>query len=321
MTTMSPSPLSARLPIGSTGIMVAPLCLGGNVFGWTAGRDDAFAVLDAYAVAGGNFIDSADMYSHWVPGNVGGESETIIGDWMRSRGNRDDMVIATKVGKLPGADSLTAANLRASAEASLKRLGTDRIDLYYAHRDDASVPLEESLVAFDALVSDGKIRQVAASNFTGERLAEALSISADLGLARFVALQNHYNLMEREHYEGTTREVVAEHGIASFPFYGLARGFLTGKYRSGAIVDSPRSAGVAPYLTERGERVLRAVESCAQRHGATMAAVALAWLRVQPTVTSPIASARNVEQVDDLLAMASLALTDDDLRELDAASA
>jgi aryl-alcohol dehydrogenase (NADP+) len=320
MTNTSPSPLSARLPIGSTGIMVAPLCLGGNVFGWTAGRDDAFAVLDAYAAAGGNFIDSADMYSHWVPGNVGGESETIIGDWMRSRRNRDDMVIATKVGKLPGAESLTAANIGASAEASLTRLGTDRIDLYYAHRDDSSVPLEESLAGFDALVRDGKTRQVAASNFTGERLQQALRISTDLGLSPFVALQNHYNLMERGGYEGATRDVVIEHGIASFPFYGLARGFLTGKYRSEAAVDSPRSSGVAPYLNERGEVVLRAVEACAQRHGATMAAVALAWLRAQPSVTSPISSARNVEQFSDLLAMASLALTADDLSELAAAS-
>jgi aryl-alcohol dehydrogenase-like predicted oxidoreductase len=314
------APLAERSPLGRTDMAVAPLCLGGNVFGWTADESDSFAVLDAYAESGGNFVDTADAYSSWMPGHVGGESETIIGNWMRVRGNRDELVIATKVGKLPTAAGLAVANIVASVDGSLTRLGTDHIDLYYAHMDDETVPLEESLGAFDALVRAGKVRYIAASNFGADRLQQALTTSEQNGLHAFAALQNHYNLMERGEYENSVRAVVAEHGLASLPYYGLARGFLTGKYRSGATIDSPRAAGVAPYLNDRGERVLRAVDACAQRHETSMAAIALAWLRMQPTITAPIASARSVTQFNDLLAMATTTLTDDDLVELANAS-
>jgi aryl-alcohol dehydrogenase-like predicted oxidoreductase len=312
---------AGRRPLGSTGLQVAELCLGGNVFGWTADVATSFDVLDAYAEAGGNFIDTADAYSAWKPGNAGGESETIIGDWMARRGNRDEVIVATKVGKLPTAAGLAPDTIRRAADDSLARLRTDRIDLYYAHLDDHAVPLEESLGALDQLVRQGKVRHIAASNFSAERLDEALAVSAEEGLAPFTALQNHYNLVERSDYEHAVRAVVEQHGLASVPFFGLARGFLTGKYREGRIIDSPRAEGVAQYLNPRGERILSALETCAQRHGATSAAVALAWLLAQPTVTSPIASARTVEQLDDLVAMTALHLTDVDLAELDQASA
>jgi len=314
-------PLAGRVPLAATGIEISHLCLGGNVFGWTADRDASFAVLDAYASAGGNFIDTADSYSHWVAGNSGGESETIIGEWMAARGNRDEMIIATKVGKLPGFDSLAPGTIAAALDDSLRRLQTDRIDLYYAHRDDAAVPLDDTLWAFDTAVRAGKVRHIGASNFSAERLAEALKISRGTGLPGFVALQNHYNLMERGGYEGATRDVVAENGMASLPFYGLARGFLTGKYRAGTTVDSPRAEGVAPYLSPRGQRMLEVLEAVAERHDTSMAAVSLAWLLAQPTVTAPIASARSVEQFTELLPMVAVKLGDADLADLDAASA
>jgi aryl-alcohol dehydrogenase-like predicted oxidoreductase len=315
------APLAGRRRLGRTDLQVAELCLGGNVFGWTADESDSFDVLDRYAGAGGNFIDTADAYSAWKPGNSGGESERILGDWMASRGNRDAMIIATKVGKLPGAAGLAAGNIRRAADDSLARLRTDRIDVYYAHLDDHAVPLEESLAAFDGLVREGKVRYVAASNFSAERLSAALDISASAGMASFVALQNHYNLVERAGYEDTVRAVVVAHQLGSLPFYGLARGFLTGKYREGRVVDSPRAEGVAQYVNARGERVLSALESCAKRLGTTAAAIALAWLLAQPTVTCPIASARNTEQLDELLAMTSVTLSPEDLASLDQASA
>lgn len=312
--------LAGRRQLGSTGIEVAELCLGGNVFGWTAGAASSFEVLDAYASAGGNFIDTADSYSHWVPGNAGGESETIIGDWMAARGNRDDLVIATKVGKDPRAMGLSATNIAQQVEASLRRLRTDHIDLYYAHQDDPSVPIEDYLATFDDLVRSGKVRCIGASNYTAPRLLEALSVSQAQGWSSFAALQNHYNLVERAEYEDQMRELVASHGLASLPYYGLARGFLTGKYRGGTAVDSPRAGGIEPYLNDRGERILATVEACATRHETSAAAIALAWLLAQPTVTSPIASARNVEQLSDLLDMTAVTLTDDELAELDDAS-
>ena len=315
------APFAGRRPLGGTGLQVAPLCLGGNVFGWTADEPTSYAVLDAYVGAGGNFIDTADAYSAWKPGNVGGESETIIGDWMAARGNRDQMIIATKVGKLPSAAGLSPDTIRRAAHDSLTRLRTDSIDLYYAHLDDHAVPLEDSLGAFDQLVREGKVRHVAASNFSAARLAEAIAVSAEEGLAPLVALQNNYNLAERAGYEDSVREVVDSNGLASLPFYGLARGFLTGKYRAGQIVDSPRAEGVAQYANPRGERILAALEQCAHRHGTTSAAVSLAWLLAQPTITAPIASARNTDQLDDLRAMTSLQLTTDDLAELDRVSA
>ncbi|MFF5207338.1 aldo/keto reductase [Streptosporangium sp. NPDC000396] len=297
-----------------------PLCLGGNVFGWTADRDTSFAVLDAYAEAGGNFIDTADVYSQWAPGNTGGESETIIGEWMASRGNRDQIVVATKVGMLNSRPGLSAANIRAAVEDSLQRLRTDRIDLYWAHVDDDGTPLEETLGTFDSLIREGKVRGIGASNYDPERLAEALAVSDRNGLARYEALQQPYNLMERG-YEGALREVVAAGGLTSTPYYGLARGFLTGKYQPGVEVDSPRAGRASAYLeTERGPRVLEALEKVAADHQVAPATVALAWLAAQPTVAAPIASARNVEQLRTLLAITGLNLSEDELKTLDEAS-
>ncbi|HWV84369.1 MAG TPA: aldo/keto reductase [Capillimicrobium sp.] len=301
--------------LGTTDLDVHPLCLGGNVFGWTADRDATFAVLDAYAAAGGNFVDTADSYSRWVPGHSGGESEALIGEWMAERGNRDDMVIATKV-----RGTLTAENVRAAAEASLRRLRTDRIDLYYIHYDDPDTPLEETLGAFDALVRDGKVRHVAASNFTADRLAEALAVADREGFARFAALQPHFNLLERE-YEAELQPLCQREAIACLPYFALARGFLTGKYRPGTTVDSPRAEGAAAYLDARGEAVLAALDELAAAHGVSHAAIALAWLAQQPTVAAPIASARSVEQLGDLLQMTQVRLSGDDLARLDAASA
>jgi len=312
---------SARLTPSDRNFDVFPLCLGGNVFGWTADEAQSFAVLDAYAEAGGNFVDTADMYSAWVPGHQGGESEAILGRWMAARGCRERMVIATKVGLLPGLEGLAAATIRTAAENSLRRLQTDRIDLYYAHRDDEKTPLAETLGAFDALVRAGKVRRIGASNYSAKRLAEALAVSTANGLARFAAIQPHYNLVERAEYEGELAEICAREGIACFPYYSLAKGFLTGKYRPGAAVESVRSKGASAYLNERGLRVLAALDAVAAAHRTTPAAVSLAWLRGQPTVVAPIASARTAAQVADLLPSASLRLTPDELSRLSADSA
>ena len=307
--------------IGDTTLDVFPLCLGGNVFGWTADEKQSFAVLDAYAAAGGNFIDTADAYSAWVPGHAGGESETILGRWMAARGNRDRMVIATKVGKLPGLAGLSAPTIRAAAEGSLRRLRTDRIDLYYAHADDAATPLAETLGAFDALVREGKVRHIAASNYTAARLAEALTLATRAGLARFVALQPHYNLAHRGDYEGALAELCVRERLACFPYYALASGFLAGKYRPGANVASQRAAGATKYLDDRGLRILAALDAIAAARATTVAAVALAWLLTRPGVAAPIASARTPEQLTELLPLASLRLDADERRRLDDASA
>jgi aryl-alcohol dehydrogenase-like predicted oxidoreductase len=293
---------------------VFPLCLGGNVFGWTADEDASFAVLDAYAEAGGNFIDTADTYTR---PNMGA-SEAIIGRWMASRGNRDRMVVATKVGSDGG---LSAANVAAHAEGSLRRLQTDRIDLYYSHKDDLGVPVEETLGAFNALVEAGKVRHIAASNLSGERIVESLRASAREGWARYVALQPHYNLVERERYEREYAPLAAEHGLAVFPYYALAKGFLTGKYRDDSpAVDSPRAEGARAYLDDRGRAVLADLEEIADAHGVPMAAVAVAWLSSRPNVVVPIASARSVEQLEHLLPMAELTLTGDELARLETSS-
>jgi aryl-alcohol dehydrogenase-like predicted oxidoreductase len=305
--------------LGTSDLDVSRLCLGGNVFGWTADEAQSFAVLDAYAQAGGNFLDTADVYSAWHEGNAGGESETIIGKWLAARGNRDDIVVATKVGMLSGLDNLKAETVEAAANASLKRLGTDHIDLYYAHKDDPDTPLEETLAAFDRLVRAGKVRHIAASNYSAPRLAEALAVSEREGLAEFVALQPGYNLVSRDEYEGELAGVVAGAGLAAVPYYGLAKGFLTGKYRPGAQIDSPRAGGASAHLDERGLRVLSALDEIAAAHGTTVAAVALAWLVAQPTVAAPIASARTPEQLADLLPVNDLELTDDEVKRLTAA--
>ncbi|MCM2427536.1 aldo/keto reductase [Streptomyces sp. RKAG337] len=307
--------------IGTSDLDVFPLALGGNVFGWTADEAQSFAVLDAYAAAGGNFVDTADGYSAWVPGNSGGESETLIGKWLASRGNRDAIVVATKVSSHPDFKGLRAGNIRAAAEASLRRLGTDHIDLYYTHFDDPQVPVAEILGALDELVREGKVRQIAASNISPERLSESLAFSEREGLPSYVALQQLYNLVERTDYEGAMAEVVASHGLSSVPYYALASGFLTGKYRAGVTVDSPRAGGAGKYLaTEHGQRVLVALDEVAQAHDAEVATVALAWLAAQPTVAAPIASARTVEQLPALLAVADLKLTAEELDRLTAAS-
>ncbi|HEX4752977.1 MAG TPA: aldo/keto reductase [Solirubrobacterales bacterium] len=304
--------------IPRTDLDVFGLCLGGNVFGWTANRDESFTVLDAYMAGGGNFVDTADVYMAGVPGNSGGESETIIGEWLAARGNREDVVIATKVGKLAGFDDLRPETIHKAAENSLGRLGVETIDLYYAHFDDTGTPLAETLGAFGELIEAGKVRYIAASNYSGPRLAEAIETAEREGLPRYVALQPHYNLMERD-YESDQREVCEREDLACFPFFALAKGFLTGKYRPGGdAVDSPRAGAAAAYLDERGERMLEALDAIAAAHGVAPAAVAVAWLREQPTVLAPIASARNEDQLGPLLAAATLELSDDELSRLSA---
>ncbi|GAA2505013.1 aldo/keto reductase [Streptomyces longisporus] len=308
--------------LGSSGLEVFPLSLGGNVFGWTADEATSFAVLDAYAAAGGNFVDTADAYSAWVEGNHGGESETIIGKWVRARGNRDDVVIATKVSQHPDFQGLSAANIKAAAEASLRRLDTDYIDLYYTHFDKPEVPVEEIIGALDELVKEGKVRHIAASNISADRLRASLEFSDREGLAKYVALQPHYNLVSRDTYEGELQDLAARYGLAAVPYFSLAAGFLTGKYRPGTTVDSPRAGGAAKYLeSERGRRVLTALDEIAQAHDAAVATVALAWLAAQPTVAAPIASARTVEQLPALLAVGELALTEAEVARLTEASA
>jgi aryl-alcohol dehydrogenase-like predicted oxidoreductase len=302
--------------IGSSDLDVSRLCLGGNVFGWTADPDTSFAVLDAYVAAGGNFVDTADSYFWRKPGNSGGESEAIIGDWMASRGNRDAVVVATKVGSWPERPGLSAANITAAVEDSLRRLRTDRIDLYYAHKDDPDTAQEETADAFDRLVRAGKVRAIGASNFTAERLRSALEISARDGLASYVALQPHYNLMERDEYESSLAPLLASEGLAGLPYYALAKGFLTGKYRPDTTVDSVRSEGALAYLDDRGRSVLAALDEIAAGHEVPVAAVALAWLADQPTVTAPIASARTPAQLADLLPALELRLTEDERRLL-----
>ncbi|MFF4357042.1 aldo/keto reductase [Streptomyces sp. NPDC001604] len=308
--------------LGSSGLEVFPLSLGGNVFGWTADEATSFAVLDAYAAAGGNFVDTADSYSAWVDGNQGGESEAIIGKWVRSRGNRDDVVIATKVSQHPDFQGLSAANIKAAAEASLRRLDTDHIDLYYTHFDKPEVPVEEIIGALDELVKAGKVRHIAASNISPDRLRASLEFSDREGLAKYVALQPHYNLVSRDTYEGELQDLAGRYGLAAVPYFSLASGFLTGKYRPGTTVDSPRAGGAAKHLeSERGQRVLTALDAIAQAHDAQVATVALAWLAAQPTVAAPIASARTVEQLPALLAVGELTLTEAEVARLTEASA
>jgi aryl-alcohol dehydrogenase-like predicted oxidoreductase len=291
------------------------------VFGWTIDEERSFAVLDAYAAAGGNFIDTADSYGRRGPGGAG-ESERIIGRWIAARGNREQLVIATKVGSSPELPGLAQATVRRGAEASLERLGIDRIDLYYAHKDDRETPLEQTLAAFEALIDDGMIGHAAASNYSAERLEQALRIGERDGMASYVALQAHYNLMERASYESELAPVCERHKLACLPYFALARGFLSGKYRPGGEqVDSPRAAGVREsYSGERGFAVLDALDAIAAEHDAAVAAVALAWLREQPTVLAPIASATSPEQLSELVASVALTLSDSERERLSKAS-
>ena len=296
--------MSQRTKLLATQIDVFPLCLGGNVFGWTINQDDSFKLLDAFAEAGGNFIDTADTYSEWAPGNQGGESEKIIGNWMKSRGNRHEMVIATKVAKYSKRPGLSASNITSAVEESLNRLQTDHIDIYYAHEDDHKVDQLETLTAFDNLVKTGKVHDIGASNFSAARLRSAAEISKKNGLARFTALQNHYNLMERSEFENDAAPVLKELEIDSFPYYALAVGFLTGKYQEGVTVESKRSQGASKYFNDRGWKVIAKVQEIANSHGVSCSAVALAWLRAKDQ--TPIASARTVEQLKEIMQLVEL---------------
>ena len=318
--TQSTGTVNRNIP--GTDLDVFPLSLGGNVFGWTADEAASYEVLDAYAAGGGNFIDTADSYSAWVPGNHGGDSEEIIGRWLTSRGNRDQIVVATKVGSFAGAPGLSRSNILKAVDDSLRRLGTDHIDLYFAHKDDPNTPVEETVGAFAELIATGKVRAVAASNFTPSRLAESLAAAKAASVPGYVALQPHYNLVHRSDFEGELQDLVAAQGLVTVPYYALASGFLTGKYRTGASdSDSSRAEGAAKYLDDRGRRVLAALDLVASEHSAAVTSVALAWLAAQPTVIAPIASASRVSQVADLLASADLTLTDAQLQALTDASA
>lgn len=292
------------------------------MFGWSIDEERSFAVLDAFVAGGGNFIDTADSYGRRGPGGAG-ESERIIGRWIAARGNRDRLVIATKVGMSPDLPGLAPATIRQGIDGSLQRLGIDTVDLYYAHRDDPDTPLADTLGAFGELIAEGKIRHAAASNYGAARLEQALSVGQGDGMASYVALQPHYNLLERAQYEGELAGVCERHGLACIPYFGLARGFLSGKYRrDGAEIDSPRAAGVREsYFNERGFAVLDALDEIAAAHDAPVAAVSLAWLLAQPTVLAPIASATSTEQLAELLACARLELTPAELDRLGAASA
>ena len=294
------------IKLANTDLTVYPLCLGGNVFGYSADKQNSAAVLSFYADNGGNFIDTADMYSQWAPGHIGGESETIIGDWMAKRGNRQKMIIATKVSKLDTRPGLKAANIKAACDESLKRLRSDYIDLYYAHQDDLDTPIEESLGAFDELIKAGKVRYIAASNFTAERLQESLDISKENGLSSYIASQDQYNLLDRE-YEKGLMPTIEKNNLSQIPFYGLARGFLTGKYRPGVSVESVRASGVASnYANERGWNLLSKLDQIAKDKKTTVAAISLAWLRAQPTVATPIASATKLEQIKEIMPIVEL---------------
>ncbi|HEY4225738.1 MAG TPA: aldo/keto reductase [Pseudolysinimonas sp.] len=293
-----------------------PLVLGGNTFGWTSDRGESFSVLDGFVEAGGVSIDTADVYSAWVPGNSGGESETIIGEWLASRQHRERVLIATKVFSLPTRKGLSRANILAAVDDSLRRLQTDYLDLYYAHRDDQEVPQEEYVAAFDELVTAGKVREVGASNFSAERLRSAVTIAKDAGLAPFTVSQDHYNLIERG-LEQSLVPTLGELGIVELPYAALASGFLTGKYRPGVAVDSARAGGAGKHLdSPRNLELLGVLDDIAESRGVEPASVALAWLRDRPTVAAPIASARTVEQLPALMESFGLALTDEELARL-----
>jgi aryl-alcohol dehydrogenase-like predicted oxidoreductase len=311
---------SPRRVVPGTGLSLFPLVLGGNVFGWSADESASFAVLDAYVDAGGNAIDTADVYCAWL-GTSGGESETIIGRWLASRRHRDRLIIATKMGKAPGLDNLRPSTIRAAVEGSLRRLQADHIDLYYAHRDHDD-PLGPALETFDALVREGKVRHLAASNYPPARLAEALDLSEARGWSPFVALQPEYHLMARDSYDDSYAPLCLARGVGTLPYYALARGFLTGKYRRGDdSVSSVRAEAVERFRTPRGYDVLDVVHQVAIAHATTPGAVALAWLLTRPAVVAPIASARTPDQLVDLLPMADLTLEPDEIAALDAVSA
>ena len=308
-----------RIPLGTSALEISRLALGGNVFGWTADKQASYEILDAYVEAGGNVIDLADSYPHWAPGCSGGESEEIVGQWMRERGNRSDIVICTKVGKFPGNQGLSYSQIMSGIDGSLQRLQTDYVDLYYCHADDSRTPLEETLRALGELVTSGKVRAIGASNYTAVRLAEALRIADEIGLPRFCAVQPQYSLVVRDEFEGSLQEVCERDGLACLPYWPLAAGFLTGKYDASAL-SGARSDTVSQFQTPRNEAILDVVRAVAGRHRVAPATVALAWLLTRPTVAAPIASVSRVEQLPALVASTGLDLSPEDLADLDAVS-
>ena len=309
------------ITIPESDLVVHPLCLGSNIFGGNASAAESHLVMDAYRSHGGNFIDTADMYNQWIEGHVGGESESVIGSWMNSRGNRADMVIATKVAKMDTRPGLSAKNIFAACEESLDRLQTDYIDLYYSHEDDETVSLEETLGAYAQLIAEGKVRYIAASNFTAARLRESIAYSENNNIPAYIAVQDLYNLLDRKTYETDLATTVEFLGISNIPFYGIARGFLSGKYRPGVTeVDSKRAAGARVYATDKGYSIIAAMDEISAAHnGAPLSAIALAWLRAQPTVSAPIASARTVAQLEEIVQV--IELSTEEVEKLSALSA
>lgn len=309
--------------LGRSELEIAPFTLGGNVFGWTIDEKTSFEVLDAFVNAGFNFIDTADSYSTWAPGNKGGESETIIGNWIKSRKNRDKVLIATKVGSDMGqGKTLKKKYILEEVEASLKRLQVEQIDLYQSHWDDLSTPVEETLEAYQQLMKQGKVRVIGASNFSKERLNEALKASEDAGLPRYQTFQPRYNLYDRQEFEKEYEQICLRENLGVIPYYGLAMGFLSGKYRStDDLSQSARGKGVQNYLTPRGIKILDALDSVAKRHSVSPATIALAWLIARPAIIAPIASATNVQQLQQLVKAATVGLDEEDIKALDTASA
>ncbi|TDO24891.1 aldo/keto reductase [Pedobacter duraquae] len=309
--------------LGNSDLMVSPITFGGNVFGWTIDEKTSFEILDAFVGSGFNFIDTADVYSRWKPGNQGGESETIIGKWMKDRNNRKDIILSTKVGSDMGdGKSLKKAYILKAVDASLQRLQTDYIDLYFSHFDDETTPVQETLEAYDELIKAGKVRWIGASNFSKERLVESLETSKKLSLPKYQVYQPEYNLYNRAKFEQDFEQIVLDNQIGVINYYALASGFLTGKYRSEADLNkSQRGGGVKDFLNERGFKILKALDEVSEQYNATPASVAIAWLIARPSITAPIASVTSTSQLKDLVAAASLKLSNDDIDILDDASA
>jgi aryl-alcohol dehydrogenase-like predicted oxidoreductase len=309
-------------PLGRSGLSIAPLVFGGNVFGWTADEAISHRLLDAFVDGGFNAVDTADVYSAWIPGHAGGESESVIGRWLATRGRRDDVLILTKVAMWPAQPGLSAANIVAAAEGSLRRLRTDHIDLYQAHQDDLQTPQDETLEAFERLVKAGKVRAIGASNFPADRLARSLAVSAERGLARYETIQPKFNLYDRDEVEGELAALAAREQLGVIPYYGLAAGFLTGKYRRAADLEGKaRGRTVERYLNPRGLKILAALDAAAKAVSAAPAQVALAWIMAHPAITAPIASATSVEQLTQLMGAARLTLPAEVIDNLNAAGA
>jgi aryl-alcohol dehydrogenase-like predicted oxidoreductase len=304
--------------LGNSGLEIAPLVLGGNVFGWTADKDASFAVLDAFVGAGFNAIDTADVYSRWAPGHQGGESETVIGEWMKARGNRDKVVLITKVGsEMPAGKGLKAAYIQSACEASLKRLQTDHIDLYFSHFPDKDTPIAETLEAYERLIEQGKVRAIGGSNYDADGLTEAMEAGDGKIHGRYSVLQPHYNLLVRDQYEGALEDICVSENLGVIPYFALASGFLTGKYRTEAdLKKSARGGRMKDLLQGRGPALLAAMDVVAARHNATLAQVALAWLMARPSIAAPIASATSVAQFNELMSAVNIKLTADDIKEL-----